>query len=84
MYIYKKVSIFVPVCLTKENKHNYKKTYKMNNKTTFTRTVMALLLALFCISGIWAEDITEKQALEQALDFLAKQQVTPGKPNNNQ
>ena len=56
----------------------------MNNKTTFTRTVMALLLALFCISGAFAEDITEEQALEQAMDFLAKQQAIPGKPGNNQ
>ncbi len=56
----------------------------MNNRTTFTRAMMALLLALFCISGAFAEDITEEQALEQALDFLAKQQAIPGKPGNNQ
>lgn len=56
----------------------------MNNKTTLTRIVLTLLLALFCVSGVWAENITTEQALEQALDFLTGQKATPGKPRKAQ
>ena len=63
---------------------NNNKSYKMSNKSNFTRTLIALLLALFGVSGVWAEDITEEQALERALSFLKEQQTTPGKSHNNQ
>ena len=43
-----------------------------------------LLLALFCVSGIWAEDVTPEQALEQAQNFLNKQQAASGKPRKAQ
>ena len=52
----------------------------MNRKTTFTQTMMALLLALFCVSSTWAEDITPEQAQEQALDFLTDQTSVSGRP----
>ncbi len=56
----------------------------MNVKTIFTRTAMILFLALFCFSGIWAEDVTTEQALEQALEFLANQTTTSGRPRRAQ
>ncbi|MBR5052854.1 MAG: C10 family peptidase [Bacteroidaceae bacterium] len=56
----------------------------MNNKFTFTRKLLTLLLALFCTSGIWAEDVTEEQALEQALDFLTNQTTAFGRPRKAQ
>ena len=48
------------------------------------RKLFTLLLALFCFTGIWAEDVTEEQALEQALDFLANQTTASGRPRHAQ
>ena len=56
----------------------------MNNKFTFTRTLLTVLLALLCISGVWADDVTEEQALEQALDFLTNQTTASGRPRKAQ
>ncbi|MBO7119740.1 MAG: C10 family peptidase [Bacteroidaceae bacterium] len=56
----------------------------MNKRFTFTRIVMTLFLALFCVSSTWAEDITLEQALKLAQNFISKQQVAPGKPRMNQ
>ena len=48
------------------------------------RKFITLLLALSCFTGIWAEDVTEEQALEQALDFLANQTTASGRPRHTQ
>ena len=56
----------------------------MNKRTIFTQIVMTLLLAFFCVSSTWAENITTEQALEFAKNFITKQQATPGKPRMNQ
>ena len=55
----------------------------MNIRTFSTRIVVTLLLVLFCVSSIWAEDVTTEQALELARNFITKQQ-TPGKPRKSQ
>ena len=56
----------------------------MNEKTTFTHAVMTLLFALFCTTGIWAEEVTTEQALEQALEFLTSQETTSGRQRHVQ
>ena len=56
----------------------------MNAKTNFTHTVMTLLLALFCTTGIWAEDVTTEQALEEALNFLASKKTSSSSPRHAQ
>lgn len=43
---------------------------------------MTLLLALFCATGIWAEDVTTEQALNEAMDFLMSQKTTSGTPRH--
>lgn len=48
------------------------------------RKLFTLLLALFCFTGIWAEEVTEEQALEQALDFLSNQTTASGRPRHTQ
>ena len=48
------------------------------------RKLFTLLLALFCFTGVWAEDVTEEQALEQALDFLSNQTTASGRPRHTQ
>ena len=55
----------------------------MNYKTILTRA-MTLLLALFCVSSAWAENVTTERALELAQNFLNNQQAAPGKPRMNQ
>ena len=42
------------------------------------KKIFTLIFALFCVSGTWAEDVTEEQALGQALDFLKNQENTSG------
>lgn len=46
------------------------------------KKLLTLLLAFFCVAGIWAEDVTEEQALEQALQFLTNTPATPGSPRH--
>ncbi|MBP5392555.1 MAG: C10 family peptidase [Bacteroidaceae bacterium] len=46
------------------------------------KKLLTLLLALFCVAGVWAEDVTEEQALEQALEFLTNTPATPGSPRH--
>lgn len=46
------------------------------------KKLLTLLLAFFCVAGIWAEDVTEEQALEQALKFLTNTPATPGSPRH--
>lgn len=46
------------------------------------KKLLTLLLALFCVAGVWAEDVTEEQALEQALEFLTNTPATSGSPRH--
>ena len=48
------------------------------------KKIFTLLLALFCTMGIWAENVTEEQALEQALEFLTSHETTSGRPHKAQ
>ena len=47
-------------------------------RNIFVRAAMTLLLVLFGISGVWADEVSAEQALEQALTFLAEQESTSG------
>lgn len=42
------------------------------------KKIFTFILALFSFTGIWAEEVTLEQALEQALTFLANQESTSG------
>ncbi|MBQ9295193.1 MAG: C10 family peptidase [Bacteroidaceae bacterium] len=48
------------------------------------RKLMTLLLAIFCVGGATAEDVTAEQALELAQNFLNEQQTVSGKPRKAQ
>ena len=56
----------------------------MNVRTLLTQTVTLLVVALFCTPGIQAEEVTEAQALGQALDFLQARQSNSGSPRKAQ
>lgn len=45
---------------------------------------MVLLLALFCTSGVWAEDVTTEQAFEEALNFLTNRETSSSGPRRAQ
>ena len=56
----------------------------MNLKNNLLRTAAMLFVALFCTADIWAEDVTEEQALELAKNFMNKRQSPSGRPVHNQ
>ena len=41
---------------------------------------MLLFLAVFGISGLWAEDVTAEHAREEAMSFLAQRSTSPNGP----
>lgn len=53
-------------------------------KTYVIRTAVTLFLAMFCAFGTMAEEMTEEQALGQALEFLAGNNTSIGGPRRAQ
>lgn len=48
------------------------------------KKILLLILALFPFAGVWAEEVTTEQALEQALEFLTSQESTSGRQRHVQ